>query len=184
MLIFIPTAFCSSAESEGRGDYNQLALNSTFLDKTKKSMLNEYDDSAILPQPDSLSVPLQHTSARFKLNGKHAELNCIDCHAETPAIPADSLSCECANCHPDVHNGQFKVRYFEKSLTRCERCHSTYGWRELIFDHNRDSKFALTGAHTRVDCWECHPAIKDKGGNVYIKYKPLDSSCASCHDKF
>ena len=181
--ILILIILCSFVEREGQSESNQPAMIFTLYDKSKKSALNEYDNVRFSGNPDSLSDSLQHTSSRFKLKGKHAGLNCSDCHVESVENPIDSLSCECSSCHTDVHNGQFAVRYYEKSLTRCERCHSADGWREPTFDHNRDSKFALTGAHTRVDCWECHPAIKDTGGNVYIKYKPLDSFCASCHDK-
>ena len=64
---------------------------------------------------------------------------------------------------------------------------SKFGYKDLIplwkaekFDHNRDSKFKLDGAHLKVDCRKCHKeTVVD--GKPYITFKPLETACSSCH---
>jgi hypothetical protein len=53
----------------------------------------------------------------------------------------------------------------------CASCHSEDGWKPSKYDHNR-SKFKLDGKHRDVKCRLCH----GRG-----RYKPLDTTCASCH---
>jgi hypothetical protein len=55
--------------------------------------------------------------------------------------------------------------------TTCETCHTITAWRPAKFDHSQ-TRFPLTGAHTRVDCAQCHP-----GG----RYTGTPRDCYSCH---
>ena len=57
-----------------------------------------------------------HTT--FPLDGKHAALQCGDCHSDSSATANDTPS-TCGGCHlaDDVHSGQFGAR--------CDQCHST-----------------------------------------------------------
>jgi hypothetical protein len=57
--------------------------------------------------------------------------------------------------------------------TQCATCHSPNGWRVWDFDHNQQTKFALTGRHAQLDCSVCH---RRPAGAVRL---PTD--CASCH---
>jgi Zn finger protein HypA/HybF involved in hydrogenase expression len=89
------------------------------------------------------------------------------------------LPAACAECHTDIHLGQFKQPNQDK--TACDRCHTPVNWLELTFDHSRDSRFILEGAHLKVDCTACHKVLQSPDGISYIGYKPLPVECAECH---
>lgn len=55
--------------------------------------------------------------------------------------------------------------------TACERCHSSEGWREVSFVHDRTG-FPLRGRHRSADCRGCHASGFDR---------PLSHDCAACH---
>jgi nitrate/TMAO reductase-like tetraheme cytochrome c subunit len=55
----------------------------------------------------------------------------------------------------------------------CENCHTIVSWRPAKFDHSQ-TRFPLTGAHTRTDCARCHP-----GG----RYAGTPRDCYSCHQQ-
>jgi hypothetical protein len=88
------------------------------------------------------------------------------------------------DCHFDIHLGQFadpiNGTESNEKIVRCNRCHVTDGWKTVKFDHNSQSSFKLEGAHLRASCDGCHRKV-DRGDESYILYKPLDSSCISCH---
>ena len=59
--------------------------------------------------------------------------------------------------------------------TSCTLCHNTTQWQGAVFDHSKTA-FPLTGAHTSVQCAQCHV-----GGN----FTTVPTDCASCHlDRF
>lgn len=111
-------------------------------------------------------VRFDHDLTRFPLLGRHEQAVCQDCHA-TPAY--HDAANQCVDCHraDDAH---------ERTLgTDCGLCHNPNGWRLTTFDHDRQTAFALTGAHHGLDCSGCHrePAVD---GVV----RP-SSTCGSCH---
>jgi len=127
-----------------------------------------------------------HRRAAYTLEGKHARLNCRDCHQLTH-IPESArefivvkdlsrtylgLSRQCCDCHADEHRGQLKPG--------CDRCHNVSGWKDTSqFDHGR-TQYPLEGAHQKVACIKCHPKIGDSKG--YAKYKELAFvDCTPCH---
>ncbi len=57
--------------------------------------------------------------------------------------------------------------------TTCDTCHTTLAWKGASFNHN-NTPFPLTGAHTTVQCAQCHV-----GG----KFVGLSTDCGSCHMK-
>ncbi len=105
-----------------------------------------------------------HNLSTFKLTGQHLNANCTGCHVNNVYVgtPTDCFSCHAAK---DSHNGQFG--------TNCGSCHTTSSWVQATFDHNLSS-FRLTGAHTSVNCTQCHA-----GGN----YNGISSTCMSCHSQ-
>ena len=134
-------------------------------------------------------VTYDHAATKFPLTGKHANIACTDCHKpegtdDQPLLLFTSLKTNCVFCHLDVHRGQFAVTRATGEtageFTQCERCHVTSNWKPDLFDHNRDAKFKLTGAHRKVACNGCHKRISD-GEKTFIWYKPVDTACASCH---
>jgi hypothetical protein len=105
-----------------------------------------------------------HDLSSFPLLGMHVMVACGQCHASRSYAGTPQ---ECIACHrsSDVHHGALG--------TQCATCHSPNGWRVWDFDHNQQTKFALTGRHAQLDCSVCH---RRPAGAVRL---PTD--CASCH---
>lgn len=106
---------------------------------------------------------------RYPLAGRHVGVKCHACH-KTKAVKTPRLDTRCIACHrrDDIHEGRFQ--------TACRNCHGVNGWRPARFDHNRQTRFTLDGAHARVGCHGCHrqrnaPTAK------------LDTACIACHGK-
>ncbi len=122
-----------------------------------------------------------HSKTKFPLVGKHKSVKCSDCHKETVVhgvkqVQYVGLPTRCESCHKDVHFDQFA----DRGRTECASCHSPAGWHALLFDHETQSTFHLTGAHKNVACGGCHK--EERVGSVsFVRYKPLDSRCESCH---
>lgn len=101
----------------------------------------------------------------FPLEGKHAALECGDCHSENPF--EDEMNMACASCHleddaHDKHRGD-----------QCDTCHSSTEWIKPFFDHDIHTDYKLLGEHREVACAECHiePVFAVN----------LVTSCDSCH---
>src|SRR5262249_15543180 len=115
-----------------------------------------------------------HALTRFPLQRAHAAINCERCHKPqklgqsaqcTEAIKYTGLDPACLTCHEDVHKGELGAQ--------CGKCHTAgANFKILVFDHNKDSRFALTGFHGIVECDTCHPGRK---------YKLGDIQCVGCH---
>jgi len=120
-----------------------------------------------------------HATAGFPLVGKHATIACSDCHKEMQqgsTIHFIKLQSDCASCHKDAHDGQFA----SERTTDCARCHSPQQWTTLLFNHQQQSAFSLTGAHERLACKSCHHE-ESRNGMTLIRYKPLSQACETCH---
>lgn len=105
---------------------------------------------------------------KFILKGRHAELKCDSCHPGN-LFNKNKLGLKCSSCHKadDVHKG--------KNGMKCESCHSNFNWKQITFDHDKDTHFKLLGQHANLKCASCH---KDNSGKMKI-----DASCYSCHRK-
>jgi hypothetical protein len=101
----------------------------------------------------------------FALAGSHARLACQACHRT--ASLKDPLPKDCAGCHraEDAHASRFG--------DACDRCHSTVAWKTVAFDHARDGKFELVGAHGKLRCHACHTAP--------LAEQKLGTGCNDCH---
>ena len=101
----------------------------------------------------------------FALTGAHAGLTCQGCH-KTASLK-DPLPKDCIGCHraEDAHATRFG--------DACDKCHSTGRWKPVEFDHARDGKFALVGAHAKLDCHACHTAP--------LAEQKLGTDCVACH---
>lgn len=101
----------------------------------------------------------------FALTGRHAQLNCGNCH-RTGRFE-DQLPKDCFGCHraDDSHAGRFG--------SACADCHGNDRWQPVAYDHAARTGFALLGAHTSIDCHACHTAAVDR--------QKLGTDCASCH---
>jgi hypothetical protein len=133
------------------------------------------------------------------LLGKHAEASCSDCHRRGPApargpAPFTAAPKDCAACHEDVHAGQFRTDApaapadggAVRATTDCARCHrSTERFATIVFDHQRDARFKLDADHAALACAACHRPVtvgEGAGAVEIVRYKPLGTACADCHD--
>jgi len=145
------------------------------------SQLTQKDGCAHCHQSSSWSsVHFDHNLTTFKLEGRHLEISCISCHEkqEQESTQFTATAKQCNECHQDVHVGQFIVK--GGNNTDCSRCHSSTDWLAEKFDHNRDAQFKLTGGHQNVPCSKCHIQVRDENES-FVRYKPIDVSCKSCH---
>jgi Zn finger protein HypA/HybF involved in hydrogenase expression len=114
-------------------------------------------------------VQFSHELTRFALLGLHAVTPCEECHLTASYKDAEL---DCWSCHQskDVH---------KRSLGKaCEKCHNPNGWLIWEFDHNKQTKFKLDGAHEKLPCKECHKdPVEDNKKIEMPKY------CYGCHQK-
>jgi Cytochrome c7 and related cytochrome c len=121
-----------------------------------------------------------HDKTDFPLTGKHAAIACSACHKR----PANSkepvqyvgVETHCYSCHEDAHAGQFAF----DGTTHCSTCHTSESWKKLIFDHDTQSDFPLTGKHIGLPCEKCHPTVEIDDKPV-VKYRPIGTRCIDCH---
>jgi hypothetical protein len=129
-------------------------------------------------------------NSEFPLLGKHKEQKCEKCHkviednTEPKRVLYRPISKFCESCHKDVHEGQLKKhKDITKAhpMTACEDCHNNDAFKPTMFNHNKQSNYALTGAHQKVDCLKCHIKTKILSDTLNVLYKPISLECASCH---
>lgn len=115
-----------------------------------------------------------HEKTKFPLaGGKHAEVKCKDCHADLTYRKTPQT---CNGCHRKLDDEKgHKGRYG----TKCESCHNDKGWKEIVFNHDHDTHYALKGKHRQTKCNACHLPEK---GPLYQKAK-LPNKCIACHKK-
>ncbi|MCY1721078.1 hypothetical protein OU798_12040 [Prolixibacteraceae bacterium Z1-6] len=124
-------------------------------------------------------IQFDHNQTKFKLEGKHKEINCRNCHFsdqnQTLTQQFTNLSPSCEDCHEDTHFKQFEVN----KRTECRRCHTSSNWKPEEFNHS-NARFKLDGEHVGLDCVQCHKPTDGLIHN-YIIYKFEDITCAACH---
>jgi hypothetical protein len=109
------------------------------------------------------------TATTFPLTGAHATVSCATCHlngyaGETPT--------DCVACHLIRYNATTNPNHkAAKFPTDCKICHTSTAWKPSTFNHNTNTTFPLTGAHTGVACLSCH-----SNG-----YTGISATCISCH---
>jgi hypothetical protein len=124
-----------------------------------------------------------HAATDFPLKGSHRDVACTQCHvkADYKQTPTACVACHQLN---DVHAGRYG--------RRCDSCHGEDKWKKTTFNHDRDTKFRLSGRHADVRCDACHPRrlYEDKvGGQCYDCHKADDPHrerfgrrCQECHN--
>jgi hypothetical protein len=136
-----------------------------------------------------------HEATDFSLLGKHAELECADCHGTPPAqgewlliryqprtrelTYPHPVADDCVSCHRDYHRSVFAET---PGGIACDNCHNEDVWAPAEYDierHNRESSFELTGAHVAAPCFVCHESPDDTGKATQFRVDADD--CESCH---
>lgn len=108
-----------------------------------------------------------HARTGFPLRGRHSAIECRTCHIQ-PAGQVE-LPTVCLSCHRDedarAHQG--------RNGAACQDCHNERDWRQTSFDHARETRFPLRGAHAGQTCAACHVAP--------AREVRLDMACVACH---
>ena len=134
----------------------------------------------------------QHAVSLFSLDAPHDEVSCDDCH--NPAIPyAERYTARtqdyCAECHEDVHQGQFAGLSFVATEAfaggsvdemGCLVCHARTHFTENAFDvlAHEDTNLPLEGVHVETECNECHTLDAQ---DVRV-FNGVGHTCDTCHD--
>ncbi len=115
-----------------------------------------------------------HQNSGFKLEGKHAALECAKCHQpEGKGALYVTKKLLCNDCHADPHAGEFaKSPYFNE----CDRCHTQNSFQPSTFTSERhaQTKFMLAGAHAAVECSKCHTPLSA----TQVAAAPVDKAAA------
>jgi hypothetical protein len=111
-----------------------------------------------------------HQATAFPLTGAHTQATCNSCHSDGVY---KGKSTACMSCHTDKYNTATPA-HGPAGFTpqNCASCHTTTQWSGVVFDHNRMTSFALTGAHTQAACNDCHADQVFAGKST---------ACLSCH---
>ncbi|MEW6743409.1 MAG: hypothetical protein AB1486_11685 [Planctomycetota bacterium] len=134
----------------------------------------------------------------YALAGSHAETDCNKCHVpwlveKKPVRLYRGTSRECADCHIDPHRGTLTGGTLtgerltggaptERREVTCLDCHLMTGWKPASFDHDKQSRFPLKGAHERLACSACHAPQRLSDGTLFVRYRPLPRNCEACHE--
>lgn len=105
-----------------------------------------------------------HDRSRFPLVGEHRDVACGDCHTQ-PRYTGTAT--ECVDCHQSPHPEETRFG------SDCGSCHTSHGWKNVVYPRADHRFFPLQGGHAIDDCGECHG---EKGNRA------PDPSCKSCHE--
>jgi nitrate/TMAO reductase-like tetraheme cytochrome c subunit len=128
-----------------------------------------------------------HSLSGYKLEGKHAEIKCSECHKQKrlkkPIRPQDiqylAKSSTCMSCHKEDDPHFFKEKFAKMD---CDKCHGLNSWKkEITFDHSLDTKYKLKGKHAEIKCNDCHLVDKKKKTFQYQWPNLAQRDCITCH---
>lgn len=137
-------------------------------DKHKGSLGKECESCH--EEKDWKTFHYDHSKSKFDLLGKHKEVKCKSCHVNDKYKDTPRL---CNDCHKKDDDGE--KGHKGKFGPKCETCHTDREWKEIIFDHDKKTKYPLLGKHKETKCTECHKAVLYK--------EKLKKDCYSCHKK-
>jgi hypothetical protein len=150
-----------------------------------------------------------HATTRFRLEGRHSEIGCDDCHGAKrqglAAFPRTATlgkggvlfrlgELECVACHVDPHQGRFAAGGARPVRGGCLGCHDAKTYRPSTIDvaaHNAYG-FKLEGAHRAVPCVGCHADLKYRPATstliqarwtgAPLLFTTRSQGCVGCHD--
>jgi hypothetical protein len=118
---------------------------------------------------------------RFDTTGAHQKIACYDCHNAKLGTRKPSADCEAAGCHlkDNIHGTRFNQ--FGSPLPKCGTCHPSTSWKAAVFNHDRRTKFRLTGKHAVTDCRGCHRGTLEPKF-TFERFDPKTVGCMGCHE--
>ena len=119
-----------------------------------------------------------HSATDFALEGRHRTVKCEECHS-TNHFTEPLLHNQCADCHEDYHEGQFKAD-LTGFTPDCAECHTVEGFEESLFtiEQHQDTKFLLEGAHIATPCFACHLSEDTDRW----EFRNIGEQCVDCHE--
>lgn len=128
------------------------------------------------------SNEFNHNLTGYKLEGKHNQLKCKECHKKDYISNIEiknktrtylGLNTTCLTCHTDYHQ--------ETLSKECSKCHNFEAFKPApLFDHQQ-TKYPLKGKHLEVECNKCH-AVNTKNGVKFQQFAGIKhNSCINCH---
>jgi hypothetical protein len=110
-----------------------------------------------------------HSKTKFPLTGKHRDVQCKSCHSDPKfkGAPTQCVACHRKDDQRKGHQGKFG--------DKCETCHTDRDWKNIRFNHDRDTKYPLRGKHAQAKCSGCHTGI--------LYQEKLTTTCYACHQK-
>jgi hypothetical protein len=158
-------AKCNQCHISNKKKLETTCISCHKSDDIHKGSLGVKCDSCHTENNWKQKVKFEHDITPFPLIGMHGSVACEECHSDSNY---KNIKKTCIACHKngDIHKGQLG--------TSCEICHTPNDWGVWIFEHNKQSKFKLTGAHTKVHCHSCHTNALTK-----VAHTPRD--CRNCH---
>jgi predicted CXXCH cytochrome family protein len=120
-----------------------------------------------------LGAVFNHASTGWALTGAHTTVACSQCHVNgNYSLTAANTKCD--SCHmTDFRNTTNPGHVAAGFPTDCSVCHNTTSWLGAVFNH-ASTGWALTGAHSTVQCSQCH---------VNNNYSLNSTACVTCHLK-
>jgi hypothetical protein len=107
-----------------------------------------------------------HKGTDFERIDKHADVDCVKCHAKGKRYREAPNTCSGCHTADDIHKGGLGKG--------CDECHNARGWKETSFDHGKKTRFTLNFKHAEIKCVDCH---------VNGRYKDTPRTCFGCHRK-
>jgi hypothetical protein len=123
----------------------------------------------------------EHETSQYPLKGKHAQVECSQCHAPAGRDTAYKLKFgACADCHQDAHDNQFRAATY---ANRCESCHTVVDWHRTSYTiaKHQGTRFPLADAHAAIPCSDCHKAGLGGRTDKVLPFHFSDLSCTACH---
>jgi hypothetical protein len=135
-----------------------------------RAAFRERECESCHPDSDTWDVPgFDHNLTKYKLEGEHVSVTCVECHPGDKTDPIAYQTCE--SCHFDLHKSQFDPR-------PCHECHAVTVAAFAMRDYDHDqTDYPLVGKHVEQDCEECHD---DREKAVYVDLPHAD--CDECHE--
>jgi hypothetical protein len=126
---------------------------------------------------------------RFRLDGKHQEAKCMDCHLkdENQIFRFKAVTKNfCNECHENIHEEQFSAKFSEKA---CSDCHSTVNFSERSTMNHDETRYPLKDKHLEVRCNQCHTPTKksfkkslpQKFMAKFVFQEQELKTCLTCH---
>lgn len=131
-------------------------------------------------KPSTFTVK-EHAGSEYPLQGKHARLECGQCHIPKGKDTLFKVKFErCTDCHADKHEGQFAAAPY---FNACARCHNLEAYKPSTFSlaKHKETHFVLTGGHMAVPCAECHKESAELQPKPTAIYHWKTLNCTSCH---